>query len=400
MRKTLNLEIDRASWLGAPALVRKTCPFPAGQTQTSIDFLGALLWAGTSAVSIRMPQWWLASQWAILRYIGAADHSTGRLRLHEAANDLETHSKKVLSDDWGVGISLQWLTSRLSYRAVSHAAFVMDDLRSIGVANFQRRKKRGPAKSPDFFAVDAQNKIHIIECKGNQAGTTESGRQFVDGRLQKRNIRFSTESLVGQRLVSGVAIAGSTSRWRSTLLVADPPPHEDKTRNDQLSQETYQIKAEIADPVIRSINKVSLIQGLLLAGAFTTAHRAFPRETGTQNLVVSDNAPIEAFASHGLRWRGLSRELRYPVPIRLLDETTITGSRLRFGVSDDLIALLNVDDAVKRRDLEWGKLALDIRLDGDLSAVPDEKNTDTSIRRYASVQRGDLLIADLELLEG
>lgn len=243
MRKILDLQIDAPSWLNAPLAFRKACPFSTSAATTSIDFLTALLWAGTTAISIRMPQWWLASNWAILRYLGAADHTTSRLRLHAASDDLETHSKKVLSDDWGVGISLQWLTARLRYREVAHGRFAMDDLKSKGLADFSAHRKRGPAKCPDFLAVDRQNKIHVIECKGNQDGLAQTKRQLADGLAQKNSLQFSHEALVGQRLLTGVAIAAPKSKWHTTLRVADPPPSRSQGGDDARATYTFLINA-------------------------------------------------------------------------------------------------------------------------------------------------------------
>jgi len=101
VKKSLQLQIDGASWTAVPPPYRKSCPFLVTQNEATVDFLGALLWVGITSVSIRLPSWWLASQWALVRYVAAADHRTRRLRLPEAADDLDTHHKKVLSDDWG-----------------------------------------------------------------------------------------------------------------------------------------------------------------------------------------------------------------------------------------------------------------------------------------------------------
>lgn len=224
MKKSLQLLIDGASWSSAPPAFRKPCPFVLTQSEATVDFLGGLVCAGITSVPTRLPRWWLASQWAVIRYVAAADHTPRRLRLHAAIDDLDTHHKNVLSDDWGVGLALQWLATRLRYKYVVHGEFAMRDLRERGAAQFVKRKKRGPFKCPDFFAVDRQDKIHLIECKGNQGGPNDINRQFIRGRQQKQNVRFTNEGLVGQRLLTGVAIAGIESPWRSTLKIADPTP--------------------------------------------------------------------------------------------------------------------------------------------------------------------------------
>jgi hypothetical protein len=99
----------------------------------------------------------------------------------------------------GVGLALQWLATRLQYKYVVHGDFAMRDLRERGIAQFVKRRKRGPFKCPDFFAVDSQDKVHLIECKENQGGPKHIDRQFVRGRQQKQNVRFVNEALVEQR---------------------------------------------------------------------------------------------------------------------------------------------------------------------------------------------------------
>ena len=176
------------------------------------------------SVPLNLPQWGLASQWAKVRYWAAAD-SGAPLRLHPAIEDLDTHQKKVLSDDWGVGFALQWLASRFRYKNVEHGYAAIRDLRRKKLATFlPKKKKAGPDKCPDFLAYDQQNKIHVIECKGNQKGPDDFERQFKRGRQQKGNVEFANESLVAQRLITGFAFAGSESNWSSTLRVEDPPP--------------------------------------------------------------------------------------------------------------------------------------------------------------------------------
>jgi len=346
-----------------------------------------------------MPQLWLAAQWAILRYFGAADHSIKSLRLQPAAVGLETHAKAVLSDDWGVGISLQWLTARLRYSEVAHGRFAMPDLIRNGIATTKGNKKRGPKKCPDFFALDRQNKVHIIECKGNQQGPDQTTAQFEKGQAQKRNVKFKNEKLVGQRLLSGVAIAGIEDSWQTTLQIADPPPNNDDSLKEEWLTDSYTINALDADSIRSSLNKVSLIQGLLLAGAFTTAHRAFPSETKSESLAVIPDRLTEFLGANGARWYGQMQEVIYPALIHLPDESTVSGCRLRFGVSEELLEELNknsFDDLLASRFLaiEHNR---DVSDEGDSAAV-DQRKLDGDIRRYASIQRGVALIADIELL--
>jgi len=192
-----------------------------------------MLRVGMMSVSPRMPQWWVASYWAVLRYFATVDETVAALRLHEAVDDLDTHPKKVLSDDWGTGVAIEWLDARFQYQQVAHGMSAMRELQSLGVAKFAGKKKRGPQKCPDFLCEDSAGMLHLVECKGNQQGTNASEDQFIQGRLQKANVLFGNEQLVGQRMVTGLAIANPKSNWNTTLTLTDPPP-EDSGDNDPI----------------------------------------------------------------------------------------------------------------------------------------------------------------------
>ncbi|HET8925270.1 MAG TPA: hypothetical protein VFN26_19970 [Candidatus Acidoferrum sp.] len=393
MKKTLQIEIDLASWSNSPPKYRKTCPFASNQTLARVDFLRAMLWIGVTSIPIQIPRWWLASQWAVLRYVAAADQSTRRLRLHTAIDDLESHHKTVLSDDWGVGLSLQWLAARMRYKHLVHGAFAMQALRDGGVAQFVKRKKRGPFKCPDFFAVDRQDKIHLIECKGNQKGPSHLDRQFQRGRQQKQNVRFQNEGLVAQRVLAGVAIAGQSSSWLSTLKIADPSPTEERSY--------YNIISKTHLPIIRAFKKILIVQGLIAAGGARIANRWFPSETSIEDERILSEIPTTQFDARGERWEGLVYELTFPVGLGLDDGSSITGCRMRFGASIELLAKLTTDQGTRgSQEKVIDEMELDIteerelETDDESSTLPKERTS-----RHATIKQGKAFLADLELLE-
>jgi hypothetical protein len=398
MKKSLQLLIDGTSWSSAPLAFRKSCPFVLTQSEATVDFLGGLVWAGIASVPTRLPRWWLASQWAVIRYVAAADHTTRRLRLHAAVDDLDTHHKNVLSDDWGVGLALQWLATRLRYKYVVHGTFAMRDLREKGVAQFVKRKKRGPFKCPDFFALDPQDRIHLIECKGNQGGPNDIDGQFVRGRQQKQNVRFQNEALVGQRLLTGIAIAGTDSAWRSTLKVADPTPDREAAY--------YNIDAADVAPLIESFKRVVIVQGLIAAGASRIAHFLFPKETDTEEVRLVPEPLVTHFVAQEARWAGLVYELAFPLPILLDDRSTIAGCRFRLGAAEDFLGELKTNAVQSRSEEILKQRDLDLRLHTEPDSQQDgqqlgPKRFETEpIGRYGAIQHGDTLMADLELLEG
>jgi hypothetical protein len=397
MRKSLALQVDKSSWDAVPPKFRKTYPFSGVPKVTSVNFLRALLWVGVSSVPVQMPLWWLASKWAIVRYIAAADHSTNNLRLHISTDNLDSHHKTILSDDWGVGIALQWLNARMRYKYVVHGAIAMEVLRTMKIARYVGRKKVGPFKCPDFFAVDRMDKIQLIECKGNQEGPTHIDRQFERGRQQKTNIRFVNESLISQRLLAGVAIANPNKRWSSTIKVADPPPGE--------SVAYYSVEAQNPVPLIESFRRVILIQGLISAGAIRAAHTIFPQETRTSEARILHDPPTSAFETNGEKWIGQVYEELFPVPIELTDRSSIGRCRMRVGVGARLLDSIKLERGPDSQEIVRGT-DLELKTEKDLTGT--EENYDNRhgnlpkeerVERYASIQFGNAFVADLELLE-
>ena len=388
MYKTLNLHIDRASWATVLPPYRRRCPFPAGQTHTRISFPHALLWIGITSVPIRIPRWWLASQWALLRYFAAANHQETTLCLHEAVDDLEKHHKQVLSDDWGVGFALQWLCSRMRYRQLGHGSFVIADLQDAGLAKFSKRSKNGAAKCPDFIALAPNGRFHLIECKGNQKGPNETLNQFVNGRKQKRNIRFRHEKLVGQRILTGISIAAAGSRWASTLRVEDPPPENEN------SIEVHEINVETARPINDSLQKAAVIRGLLSAGAYDLAHKAFAKETETIDVRTLQRPRLSEFNSKDTAWIGQEYELVYPVALRAQDGSEFRGARMRYGVAADLVRRATVQDAERLRTF---LLEAETDLSHDDLVIETGRDSEP-LQRHAIIQQGSSFIAEMEIL--
>jgi hypothetical protein len=398
MKKTFVLDVARESWISVPAPFRKACPFPAAQKSVSIDFNGALLWMGKMSVPLKLPQWALASQWAKVRYYSAADTSTP-LRLHPAIDELDTHQKKVLSDDWGVGFSLQWLASAFQYKNVEHGFAAVRDLQRKGEATFlPKKKKSGPDKCPDFLAYDHRNRIHVIECKGNQQGPGDFERQFKRGRQQKRNVEFTNESLVAQRLVTAFAFSGSESNWDSTLRVEDPPPEAENVY--------YRIEAESVQPIARSIDRIVAVRGLVLAGSYDAAANAFPIETQMEVPRRTLFTGQEHFVAEDQEWVGQSYTLLFPLAITMDSGLVVSGCRTRFGVapafSNAMTKLKDhsdvVDSFLGETDLQ---LSLHTEADDGMFETPFEfmkVHEATPASRYASIRNGGTFISDWELL--
>ena len=384
--------MHQQSWRSAPPAYRKVCPFSSQNFQSSVDFRRAMLWAGMMSVSPRMPQWWTASQWAVLRYFGAVDGSVTALRLHEAIDEIDTHPKKVLSDDWGIGVGIEWLDSQFQYGYVQHGLRAMGELQALGVASLGGKKKRGPQKCPDFICRDRNGRYHLIECKGNQQGVSTTANQFEQGRLQKATVRFSNEQLVAQRMVAGLAIAGCDSKWDTTLTLTDPPPDDpyDETRPH------YRIEAEHPERILDALKRAACAQGLLLSGFFDLARRVLPESSDTRGLDEPlSHFPVSEFEANGSEWIGQVFNLPFPATLKIDAKESAAGVRLRFGASRDFI------ETAKRPSYRLTEPANVEEL--DLELVPrypsDDRPAENQTKEASvSIQYGHFFIADLELM--
>ena len=112
--KRIGVEIDKASWTGQYAFPGELA---AAKSLPDINFASALLWMGVASLVQTVPRWWTAIRWAQAKYAYAVD-SASDLRLHPEMVDLEKHQKSVLSDEWGIGVALEWLTNVFQYRQV------------------------------------------------------------------------------------------------------------------------------------------------------------------------------------------------------------------------------------------------------------------------------------------
>jgi hypothetical protein len=304
-------------------------------SERDLDFLRALLWIGVLSIPVRIPRWWLAIRWAQTRYLGIVDDASTRLRLHPAAEDLDAHQKTVLSDDWGMGISLEWLNQTFCYSMLDHGASFLKRLERQQLARFNGpARRRGPQKCPDFVGVAPDGKLHLIECKGNQQGRRALLTQLSDGRGQKQNVTFPDEvQFVGQRLVVGVAIAVAGARWNTVLRVEDPPPSEPQ-------EEQYVITAN-AETLFRELDIGALARMLILSGEGRVVARILPDE-----LEESSRAEIADYSLRGAKfdagerhWVGRVDRVRLPAPIHIGDRL-IRWFSVRHGVNPELLEKL------------------------------------------------------------
>jgi hypothetical protein len=238
MDRNLKVIIDKKTWpkSGFPQ-------FPSSFRPTSsiydLDIPAMLMMIGylttpTSSTGVSLSEFW-----AWVRYL-AAISADETLSLTRSFSELDAHQKTILSDDFGMGVPMLWLSEKLSLVEIVDGRYFMQRIAASVGASQPRTAKRGPNKTPDFVARDAAGKWHVIECKGTQSGSVFSERQLgskgpprTGGIAQKCSIKFP-RGYTGQRLVCGLSIdvEGGTG---SILKIVDPEPEDPfEVRSDQL----------------------------------------------------------------------------------------------------------------------------------------------------------------------
>ena len=385
--KSINLSIDQHSWANAPGLYQHPIPpqFVSPAPTTTFDFLRALTWVGMMAVPPNITGWFLAIRWAELRYLGAADHRFTALRLDPAVADLETHYLASLSDDWGVGIALEWITSNFDIASVGHGRFWCDYLvKKEKTATYRRPPgKRGPAKCPDIVAHDSAGLMYLIECKGTTTNSDYTTDQFKKAAFdQKISVEFDDESKVAQRLASGVFVARHDSSEGSRLRIADPPP-EGRERKTACFVEATPLQ------MARALKADTISRGLLAAGFIPEALSLMPEASDR-----SWNPQVERYATfrlHDIEWQGRVERFDLPIPIRIEDRE-YRAATVRDGISTRFLR--------RMRQLPTSDRDNDALLDAAGIRLHPLHERDTARRAeglYGGVRHGDVAIRDITL---
>lgn len=218
MQKEIAWEVLGSTWPNSKPPVAFSSK--NGATE-EIDITKFLLMSGYCTVPSHASRYSLNSLWAWVRYFGAFS-SDPSLRLNVDFEDLDPHQKTILSDDFGMGLSMHLLADTLDLVGFCDGKYFIDRLQTrIPCKVSPKTSKRGPRKSPDFVAVDKHGKVHVIECKGTQTGRGYALTQLKHAIAQKQTIDIQG-SIKGENLATAFVISGDQKDWKSSFIVADP----------------------------------------------------------------------------------------------------------------------------------------------------------------------------------
>ena len=257
------------------------------------NVLTTLLWIGVLTAPPRYRGFDLSTFWAWIRYASAISERHSDLRLKPIWSDIDAHQKTVMSDDFGMGFSCHYLAEQHGIQAFANTGYLLDSL--VGVTTL-RPSKRGPAKSPDFIGIDAQGRLHILECKGTQSSIDYLLRALESGIEQKEN--FTNSTPFASSMVGGIFVPQHRSQESALLMYIDPEPDP---RLQQISDMPH-------GRIEGAIYRISLAKELMAAGLWRTASRVErrdrPSEFAETSLTTIDvDLAFSGFVKGDQAWR-------------------------------------------------------------------------------------------------
>ena len=394
MQKTLNCEIRRDTWTkNTPSIVLST----ALNGAKNVDILQFLLTIGYCTVPAHVAKYSINTMWAWVRYLGAFSDNK-KFELQHDFSELDPHQKTILSDDFGMGMSLHLLADALELVNFCDGKYFIDRLAPrLGCSTKASTAKRGPRKSPDFVAQDNTGKLHVIECKGTQSGRSYALNQLRTARRQKGSVRIAS-AIKGESLATGFMISGEATDWESNFIIADPEPEDpliDLTANQQ-------------DEAKETISRGKIARSLALAGASSLSQIVaapfgdhpgqMPGSQRTDDQRNRTNRLLEESLiekKHLLRFDNnfVGREAIIDLPFTFSPSSrSFSKACVKVGINPDIIGSLTDGVNVEKRPD-----------DEDFLSSEDQKLASQELQMQqedtgARLKDGNLLFSDIELM--
>jgi hypothetical protein len=264
-QKEFRVEFDASTFPGGVV--------PAGftNTQVPIDMGAAFLMLGSVTIpngfSVASP----AGYWAWIRYFSALA-AQADLRVTIPFADLDPHQKSVLSDDFGVAVTMQWLFGFVGgfNKVVDGRRFVLQYAHLL-TQQAPPAAKIGSSKCPDFVVLDNTGRWQVIECKGTQTSLAQLRFQLNRACEQKGAIEIDP-ALVGFRLAAGLYLVSESEVRESRMMVRDP------------AAVSRLIRLEDGQRAVEAANRLSAARSLGLAGYTQVAEELALVDVKEQNL--------------------------------------------------------------------------------------------------------------------
>lgn len=366
MDRTLPIVVDKSTWPGPgiPPLFPRA--FRNGLSHYDLNIPSMLLMIGYLTTPTATTGVTLSEFWAWVRYLAAITPYDHEMKLTQSFAALDPHQKTILSDDFGMGVSMLWLWDTLSFDLVVDGTYFMrQHARTVGVSQ-RRIAKRGPNKTPDFVGRDSRGLWHVIECKGTQSGGNYSARQLRGGIAQKQSLIFP-RNYTGQRLVCGLTI-GLEGAGGSQLEVIDPIPDDPvQIHLNEIPQANDAASRGVMSKLLRmsgfetAAEAVALPEGVWADRIQRQTRAATERQ---RRFLDERDAKIRVELAEDLSRRPvfdekfIGRETRLELPRALrIDDALVTHVIIRQGVNRDAVKELaeqpTVTSLLEQSSTDW-----------------------------------------------
>jgi hypothetical protein len=207
---------DLSKVFSAPIQVVSAIPgLPSPPASISFSGLELLKWVGQACTRPHIhddPE----RLFALLRYATRIRGRGTNPVLHHELRELDSHKKKVLSDELGCGFSF------LVANRLLKARNFLDLKEAIG--RYMVRTTAPKTRQPDYIATNhSGSKLIVLEAKGTQS-RNYSRRQIQSGCGQVSTVRIAnlSKSTNVLRVVVGTELQREDQRNTSRILVGDP----------------------------------------------------------------------------------------------------------------------------------------------------------------------------------
>ncbi|MEP2235302.1 MAG: hypothetical protein ABJM58_04915 [Alteripontixanthobacter sp.] len=356
IHKKIEIEIDAATWRSRSEVPTS---FPISGEEFDFDFAAILVLIGVLTTPPNSGGASLSEMWAFIRYLYATS-GDNELRLTADYLDLDPHQKTILSDDFGMGLGMYWLANRLRLVAACDGRYFIENfLTQIGGNYHGGVAKRGPGKSPDFVAIDSQQKFHVIECKGTQSSRNYRNKQLRDsGILQKQTIELPSQ-LRGQSLAIGTFIAGPDGD-KSQIRVVDPEPEDPlRIKNSQAVEARNAVGRGMLAKELRSSGFPSAAAAIAFPGQrknifdkdqyVETKEQSETRDSLGHDEVTSISGRV--FQANHEKYVGQTRRILLPNPLKV-DSEYFRAVEIRQGINRSRFDAVRTAKDFREIDLE------------------------------------------------
>ncbi len=284
MIKTIPITIDDSA--GTAGLLKSLKTFKTKSWKCNT--LAAMLRIGYLTSPPTYTGFHLSTFWAWLRYSSAIDLSSTTLQLRKEWTDIDPHQKTILSDDFGMGFTCQYLADQHGFDEFVDTKYLIDVLLKP-TPSYKKIAKNGHAKAPDFIVLDGNGDLHVLECKGSQSSKKSLKNAMHKGINQKNNLKGGTFK---SSMVGGIYVPLFGAKEKAEIVFIDPEPN----------QALIDLSINEMELLSSTIYRMSLSKILVMAGLWKTA-------TSIYNLSVS-NADREFINNYDgeLNFVGYKRE--------------------------------------------------------------------------------------------